>query len=207
MIVLGLNFGHDASASVVRNGEVLSVALRERITRIKKARGLDRKTIETALVLAGVDLAAVDYVALSTAQRHPFIAIDCDFSVSIGATDAHSNPGQMLLAGQRRGSVFLPNLLGDPAPYIDGADVNSKIEFFRPVDQFHYADSWRLETDLLGIAARDHSSFFEKSHADHLYCPVTTRVLGLDKPGYIIHHHLCHAAAGFLHLLLMTPSS
>jgi carbamoyltransferase len=197
LIVLGLNFGHDASASVVRDGEVLSVVLRERITRIKKARGLDRRTIDTALILAGVDMASVDYVALSTSQRAPFIAIDCEFSVSIAKTDAHPAPGQMFQAAQRRGTTGLPSLQGDPADYIDGAEVNSKIEFFRPVDQFHYAESWRLETDLRGIAARDHAGFFENNYTDHLYCPVVARLLGVEKPGYILHHHLCHAAGAF----------
>jgi len=66
-------------------------------------------------MLAGVDLAAVDYVALSTSQRYPFIAIDCDFSVSVGAADAYPAPGQMLLAAQRRGSFSLLKLEGSPA--------------------------------------------------------------------------------------------
>jgi hypothetical protein len=92
---LGLDFGHAAAASVVYDGKILSVILRERVNRVKRTRGMDRRTIEEALAAAGVDLAAVDFVALSTAQRHPFVAADCDFSVTFEGTSAHPAPGKM----------------------------------------------------------------------------------------------------------------
>ena len=197
MLVLGLNFGHDASASVVRDGEVLSVILRERVSRLKRAAGLDRETVELALSQAGIDLAEVDYVALSTAQRRPFIAINCGFSVTVGATEAHPSPGRMLHASRKRGSVILANVRDNPRNYIDGAPSDAELELFPPLDQFHYSEAWLDEGGLADIAAKDHGRCLEESHVDYLHCPVTVALLGKVKPGYIVHHHLCHAAGAF----------
>ena len=69
MIILGLNMGHDAGAALCRDGKIVAVALRERISRIKRPRGLDHVSIDTCLSIAGVDFDDIDYIALATAQR------------------------------------------------------------------------------------------------------------------------------------------
>ena len=197
MLILGLNFGHDAAASVVRDGQILSVILRERVNRVKRTRGMDRRTIEEALAAAGVDLAAVDFVALSTAQRHPFVAADCDFSVTFEGTSAHPAPGKMMEAAHRRGVLLIPRARGEAREYINGIEADAKVDQVNPVDQFHYAPAWLAGGGLDEIASRDQSAFFATSHVDHLHLPVLVHLLGQSKPGYIVNHHLCHAAVAY----------
>ena len=60
MIVLGLHFGHDAGAAVLRDGRLESFVLRERVSRIKHAMSLDRATVERALRDAGISAREVD---------------------------------------------------------------------------------------------------------------------------------------------------
>ena len=49
MIVLGLCFGHDGSVAVVRDGKLVSAIATERITRVKKNRGVTRETLRYGL--------------------------------------------------------------------------------------------------------------------------------------------------------------
>ena len=43
--VLGLSFGHDGGACVVKDGKLLSAIATERLTRFKKERGVTKKTV------------------------------------------------------------------------------------------------------------------------------------------------------------------
>ena len=45
MLILGLHFGHDASVSLVKDGEILVCIEKERQSRLKHAIGLDIKDI------------------------------------------------------------------------------------------------------------------------------------------------------------------
>ena len=54
--VLGLSFGHDGGACVVTDGKLLSAIGTERLTRFKKERGVNKKTIKYVLDKAGMKL-------------------------------------------------------------------------------------------------------------------------------------------------------
>ncbi|HET6222055.1 MAG TPA: carbamoyltransferase N-terminal domain-containing protein, partial [Dongiaceae bacterium] len=68
MNILGLQFGHDAGAVVLRDGEVASFVLRERYNRVKHAMSLDVETIERALAEAGIGESDIDYCAITSTQ-------------------------------------------------------------------------------------------------------------------------------------------
>jgi len=62
--VLGLSFGHDGSASVVKNGKLIAHIASERITRVKKQRGVNKRVIKYVLDKAKMKLTDIDIVAL-----------------------------------------------------------------------------------------------------------------------------------------------
>lgn len=64
-VVLGLNYGHDGAAAVVRDGRLVSAVSLERITRRKKESGITRELVEYVLAEAGVGLGDVSAVALA----------------------------------------------------------------------------------------------------------------------------------------------
>ena len=68
MIVVGLNFAHDAGVSIVYNGRTVAVLQRERFTRTKRSALLTAEFVEFALTSAGVRWSDVDAVAVSTSQ-------------------------------------------------------------------------------------------------------------------------------------------
>lgn len=65
MIILGLHFGHDGSACVVKNGKLVSAISTERITRVKKESGLTNEVIDYVLDAAGITIDDVDHIALA----------------------------------------------------------------------------------------------------------------------------------------------
>jgi carbamoyltransferase len=76
VIILGISggLGHDAAAGLVIDGEVVAAAEEERFVRRKHAYGLPPvNAVRYCLAHAGIDLADVDYLALSwdPAELHP----------------------------------------------------------------------------------------------------------------------------------------
>lgn len=67
MLILGLNAYHgDASACIVRDGEIIAAAEEERFRRIKHWAGFPSEAIRYCLVEAGVALSDVDHIALNS---------------------------------------------------------------------------------------------------------------------------------------------
>lgn len=68
MIVLGINENHNATAAILKDGEVIYAASEERITRLKNDVGYPWQTIEEGLRQAGLAGRDIDYVAYTTAS-------------------------------------------------------------------------------------------------------------------------------------------
>jgi carbamoyltransferase len=66
MIVLGINAYHgDASAALLRDGEIVAAAEEERFNRMKHCAGLPVQAVAYCLAEAGVDIRGVDHIAIS----------------------------------------------------------------------------------------------------------------------------------------------
>ena len=93
MNILGLHFGHDASASVIRDGRIASHVLRERQSRVKHAVGLTDADIDLALQAAGLSLGQIDAAAVSSTQDMEIMTgLIEDFSIELGESPAHPGP-------------------------------------------------------------------------------------------------------------------
>src|SRR5579864_8809641 len=76
MNVLGLNFGHDAGVSLVRDGRFACHWEKERHTRVRHAIGLRLKDILQALDYFGMRLNDIDVVATCSTQLIPIMLYD-----------------------------------------------------------------------------------------------------------------------------------
>lgn len=68
-VILGLNWGHDGAAAVIRDGRLVSAVSLERITRIKKDSGISNALL--SYVLEGAGVRAVDVTAIALAAFIP----------------------------------------------------------------------------------------------------------------------------------------
>ena len=74
MIILGLNYNHpDASASLIRDGEILSAADEERFVRIKHYSGFPEKAIAYCLSHGNIKLSDINYVAVNFNPKTNFL--------------------------------------------------------------------------------------------------------------------------------------
>ena len=69
--ILGLNFGHDGAAAIVRDGRLVCAIANERLARKKKAIGVTREMIDYVLGAAGLTLDDIDYVAFASFRYRP----------------------------------------------------------------------------------------------------------------------------------------
>ncbi len=68
--ILGINAHHaDASACLLRDGELLAAVQEERLVRVKHAAGFPVRAIEQCLSIAGIDFASVEHVAVNRDSR------------------------------------------------------------------------------------------------------------------------------------------
>ena len=72
MLVIGLQMGHDAAATVIADGVPLNNLERERSSRIKHAGLVNCEFIDITLKDAGVNEKDIDFFAITTSQNWPF---------------------------------------------------------------------------------------------------------------------------------------
>ena len=79
MIILGLNYYHpDASASLIKDGKILSIVDEERFVRIKHYSGFPKNAISYCLSYANIQLSEVDFVAVNFNSKANFLdKINC----------------------------------------------------------------------------------------------------------------------------------
>lgn len=71
MKILGINEGHNCSACILINGEVVGAVSEERFSRIKNDCGYPKKSIEFCLNQANISLEELDFVVLATKELNP----------------------------------------------------------------------------------------------------------------------------------------
>ncbi len=64
MIVLGIHYGHDANAAIIKDGKILFAISEERLNRVKFYRGFPFLSIKAALKNTGLNMDSFDQIAL-----------------------------------------------------------------------------------------------------------------------------------------------
>jgi carbamoyltransferase len=216
MNVLGLQFGHDAGAAVIRDGRVASFVLRERLSRIKHALSLDMATIELALAEAGISDRDIDYAAITSTQKTELISLDPQrLSISLETHKEHGAPCSFGDAVVRAKLDINSLLQGEILPVLyhspneDPAAHAASYYFpeFRTVpekdlfslgwlDTYLSIDLWSGNKRLADIAATDYRRLLDTDVVRHgFHYPATLKLNARDIPAYFISHHMAHAAS------------
>jgi carbamoyltransferase len=70
--ILGLHFGHDSAAAIVKDGKLVSAISSERITRLKKSKGISKLVLDYVLKEANLTLNEIDVIAFSDYFKDEF---------------------------------------------------------------------------------------------------------------------------------------
>lgn len=115
MIILGLWDGHDASACVIADGELVSAVAEERLTRLKMQRGFPWAAATLAMELAGVNPGQVDLVAVAGRYgRSPLRLLSRAYS-RMGPGAGPMELSQRLYRHYENGVAWVPVLRGAEA--------------------------------------------------------------------------------------------
>ena len=72
-IVLGINYGHDGSVCIVRNGKLEIAIATERITRRKKDFSITDEVIHYVLKELNLSICDIDYIATNNLEQNIFV--------------------------------------------------------------------------------------------------------------------------------------
>lgn len=219
MKILGLHFGHDAGVCVLDTGVIKSCVLRERITRIKHAISLDMRTIELALHQAGLTLAQIDRVAITSTQYIDIIIDDptrFNLDYKRSTKDAVISTLKESLKKKKiniegvvsKGflDIFYDETFHETLMYKSYrhffpehiSKQRHEIKTFGVITDFWYPKRWQkniLIEDQMHLSAGDFALDEETRLGCHF--PATVTIDGLPIPAYIISHHAAHAASSF----------
>src|SRR5262245_50295212 len=105
MNILGLQFGHDAGAAVLRDGRVACVLPRERVFLIKHPLSLDVAPIEKALAAAALTESDIDSSAIPSTHKLDLRARNpARLSVSLQRHPRHTAPCSLVGILERGGT-------------------------------------------------------------------------------------------------------
>lgn len=220
MNILGLHFGHDASVTVVRDGNIEAHVLAERHNRVKHSVGLRADEIDAALEQSGLRWKDIDLCALvSTQDLEIMSGLLDDFSIEPGPTPQHpvESPFDTLLrsAGADVQQLLVKGL--HQVAQLDERELanaeNSRWEKIFPewdafrageiasvgwLNLFTTHERWQQKRGLDQIRADgfDEALFGDATRLGMHY-PVTVSWRGHSLPGYFVDHHICHAASAY----------
>lgn len=197
--ILGVHLGHDASVSVLADGEIVAHVLQERISRIRHDYGLDLDTIQIALQEAGINTSQIHSVAITGTQQTPSIIRNTGknrVSLNFSASEANLHNASKLENFPKE---------------LDSNDVYSKwlleILSHRKVNPRLYENSLIFDvkdpiSDKFGYQSVPFSQVlqvikdFSKSSQlkeEDLRFDLTLTIDGIEIPGSWWSHHLAHA--------------
>ena len=111
MYILGINAYHgDASAAIVRDGELLAAVEEERFNRRKHCAGLPVEAIKHCLTTARISLAEVEHVGIS---RDPSAHLHKKILYAAGRTAKSLRRSEQTATGAKRGARGIFRTIGD----------------------------------------------------------------------------------------------
>jgi carbamoyltransferase len=67
MIILGIHYGHDSAAAIIKDGKIIADVQEERFSRVKHSKNVPLKAIEYCLKVAGIrNINEIDYISCSS---------------------------------------------------------------------------------------------------------------------------------------------
>ncbi len=185
-VILGLNWGHDASAALVVDNRLVAAISRERITRRKKDAGVDAALVQYVLNAAGRSLDEIDAVAFALYLYSPdnYIKIFNRQREELRGNLVHLHSGQIFSEGYASlGGRMVPTY------FLNHHIAHAASAFFTsPFDQ---AACFTVDASMFQPEACSLFSYGNDNRLHYFYCPgvmignaysVVTEKLGLG-PG------------------------
>lgn len=219
MIVLGLSLGHDASATVLREGRVVAHVLRERHSGVRHHLGIDRTTIELALEQAGIAVIDISAISIAATQQIPCLVNDPDYLHFQEKIDPENSLRNFRLIDNPYWSDAVDKLIverwsKDNEPpsqalnYLLQCEQSRRIpmathknwEILEMLSPLYGPQEWLTpyQLDETGDRMEQFLSLMQGGHTRQAFhFPLEIQLDGRSIPGWFINHHMAHAASSF----------
>ncbi len=158
MYILGIVEGHNCSAALLKDGEIIAVCFEERLSRLKMDLGYPRRAIQYCLDYAGITPDEIDHVAMVT-ENLPFAQVvvkrEALFSMEDYIKEQEEYWKPVLLEGKKVDyvSLFKEKIVLDDLQY-DIQDLNlerTSFKEFRKIRMDTVKKSLRKNNDQIHI--------------------------------------------------------
>ena len=216
MIVVGLQFGHDAGVAVLRNGIPLANVIRERHNRCKHSFGINVSHIDQALTNAGLTVDDVDLIAVTSTQCYELVVVDQPdqlqlvFAANPSLKVASSlfegvEAGQTSLKGRMQGTQIIDKLYAtDQITYHSQLFPEKShikrdaLGVYESLRDYASLEGWDKQISLKEMFRLDLSNLLTKTPQLGLFhYPMSISLKGRSIPGVSVQHHAAHAASAF----------
>lgn len=205
-VILGVGVGHDASATVLVEGEIRGHVLRERFSGVRHHYGLDAASIRLCLREAGVTAGDLTGVAVASTQLMPAVVDDEDcfrFEQPRSAAPAWTAPPDWRLIPEsarwnQPEHRAARDFLQECAEFWSvPAEAHRKWWWFQHDAPAFGPAEWKREPSLKDLRQQLVRCWEAGSPASVMHAPIEATVDGHTVPGVFVHHHAAHAASSF----------
>ena len=224
--ILGLHFGHDGAACVLRNGEIAGYVLRERSKRVKHALGIADTEIARALYDADIAHGDINFIAITSTQSVELLTGLIDqFTICIEPHPDDATPSTLVDTLNISPERIKPLQRHSVRPALTGGSEDFATTLFRSVfpegertnwadlsavgwlDNYATARNRSPEVGMDALAARPAQTDDAMRYGFHL--PITVEWRGRQVSGCFVQHHMAHGAAcyyrsGFANAAVLT---
>lgn len=182
--VLGISLCENASVTLLKNGEVVSHILRERISGFKNHYGLDYNTIQICLQDANCNISEINHCAVVSASPYPALIEDQRLFIQ----EANLNNNN-LYEDEKNAFVISNRYI-----HYDSSDTNYMNDISHKMKDFlDFSAFSNKKWELIEFS----NLVKQKSLNYELYKEINVFLDGHKIPGFFIYHHLAHACSGF----------
>jgi len=213
MKILGLHFGHDATVSIIDDGEILVAMECERVNRIKHSMGLTINDILHCLSDVNLNIEDIDFCSITSTQLVEYVFRDkAQLDIKLGHTTEHNFPCSLVDKLEVTAKEFnetsagwldyvFTNLPNHPYHKFlpEGKDLlKNKENILGGFEKFVYTPLWDKVKTLNDISKTDYSFLINNNDVSYgFYFPATLFLNKKPIPSYIFSHHYAHAAYTF----------
>lgn len=172
MIILGINEDHNATASLIKDGEIVACASEERFTQIKNDVGYPRKAIEFVLKKAGISAGDCDKVIIASLVQEPmaiFAKRVTRYTIKDYVKEMHDFWKPLLLENK---NINFGQYLMENARLSQSEDMHYNFDFLKCTKQEEWNEAFNVErknTVIKHLKIPAEKIAFVDHHTAHAY--------------------------------------
>jgi len=199
MDILSINFGHDASLCIFKDGNLFDFIEVERESRLKHHLGLKSQFILDYLMRNGMPFQTFDAICVSGTQRWPTFH-DKSLQIRYGYSKLHEKLIKEFDSWSHNNLRFSSKNFNPGGNHEKNLETEGlDLQTASPVKRLWntpilptFIDDRKVTHRILDLQNKLTDDFIQEFQSD-FFTPLTLQIDGIEKPGFYTDHHAAHA--------------